>query len=160
MLKDVKKVPAGLGHFFTNPLVDAAIQEALNLAVPALPIVQEIAELIPNRTFKEVADAYAKFGVPLARVTIASNDPQVRGDVAVTVIENLMLDLGAAVLQKCHAPAAADTLLNTAVQLAMTILKSSKPVSQQSQKPSNQQGKADAPKVDPQVPPPDPLKAA
>jgi hypothetical protein len=97
------------------------------LVVASIPIVKQIANLVPNRSFKEVADAYASLGVPLARVTVASNDPQVRGDIAVSVIENLLMNLAVAVLAKLH-PKPTSTL-NSAVSVAVSVLKATaKPV--------------------------------
>lgn len=91
------------------------------LVVASIPIVKQIAQLVPNRSFKEVADAYASLGVPLARVTVASNDPQVRGDIAVSVIENLLQNLAVACLRKLHQ--ATTTQANAAVNLAVETTK-------------------------------------
>ena len=79
----------------------------------ALPIVKDIAALVPNRTVQEISTAYQKYGVPLA--TQISEDPTSTG--------NALLNLGTAVLQKNHAPDAAVSLLNTAVQLALVAAK-------------------------------------
>lgn len=91
------------------------------LIVASIPIVRKVAELVPNRTFKEVADAYASLGVPLARVTVASNDPQVRGDIAVSVIENLLMNLAVACLRKLHP--VGTTQANAAVNMAVAASK-------------------------------------
>lgn len=84
-----------------------------SLVEAAQPIVEAIAQLTPNRTVAEITKAYEVYGLPLAQ--------QVTGDPTST--GNALLNLATAVLQKNHAPTAAVSLLNTAVQLAVTATK-------------------------------------
>lgn len=99
--------------FFESPKAKAVEAQLASLTQAALPIVQAIAALTPNRTVQEIATAYAQYGVPLA-VQITA-DPTSTG--------NALLNLATTVLQKNHAPDAAISLLNTAVQLAVVALK-------------------------------------
>jgi hypothetical protein len=101
--------------FFTSGKAKAALQTAAELATIALPIVQQINTLAPNKTVTEVLYAYNKYGVPVANV--AMND----GDV-----NTALLNLATSVLQK-NLPAAKATasvsILQTAVQLAVLAAK-------------------------------------
>jgi hypothetical protein len=104
-----------IGQFFswfTSPKGQAVEKELAGLVVQAQPIVATIAAMTPNKTVAEVANAYTKYGVPLA--TSVSNDP--------TAIGNALLNLATAVMQKNGASNAV-SLLNTAVQLALTVVK-------------------------------------
>jgi len=111
---ELKKIWAWLD----SPKAQAALQEASQLALEAAPIVAEISQLAPNSTFAEVAAAYQKYGVPFA--STVTTDP--------TQIGNYLLNLATTVLQK-NLPktqaAPAVSLLNTAVQMAVTSLKAS-----------------------------------
>lgn len=101
--------------FFTSGKAVQVETELANLAQLAFPIVQDIAALVPNQTVQEITKAYEKYGIPLAGQI--STDPNSAG--------NALLNLATAVLQKNHAPAASISLLNTAVQMAVTVVKNS-----------------------------------
>ena len=113
-VNDLKKVWVWLN----SPKTQAALQQASALALEAAPIVAEISLLVPNSTFAEVAAAYQKYGVPFA--VQATTDP--------TQIGNYLLNLATSVLQKnlpkSQLPVTV-SLLNTAVQLAVTSLQAS-----------------------------------
>ncbi len=102
-----------ISWLFDSPKAKAIEAELAAMTQAALPIVQTIAALTPNKTVQEIAAVYEHYGVPLA-VQIGS-DP--------TSIENALLNVATAVLQKNHASATAVSLLNTAVQLAVTASK-------------------------------------
>jgi hypothetical protein len=102
-----------IGGFFITPKALAIEAQLSSMVVAAEPIVKAIAALTPNRTVQEITAAYEKYGVPVAG-TIA-NDPTSTG--------NALLNLATTILQKNHAPDAAVSLLNTAVQLALTAVK-------------------------------------
>ena len=110
----LKRLFAKIEAIFNSPAIEAVEKEVETLVPLALPIVQEIAALTPNKTVQEVAVAYEKFAVPLAR--------EIGSDA--TSIGNALLNLATTVLQKNHAPAAAISLLNTVVQIALMGLKS------------------------------------
>jgi hypothetical protein len=114
LVNELKKIWAWLD----SPKTQAALQQAAALALEAAPIVAEISLLVPNSTFAEVAAVYQKYGVPFAATVTA--DP--------TQIGNYLLNLATIVLQK-NLPktqsSVAVSLLNTAVQLAVTALKAS-----------------------------------
>ena len=99
--------------FFTSGKALQVESELAGLVQMALPIVQDIAALTPSKTVQEITAAYTKYGIPLAQQVTA--DPTSTG--------NALLNLATAVLQKNHAPTAAISLLNTAVQMAVTVAK-------------------------------------
>lgn len=99
--------------FFTSGKAQQVAASLETLVPLAAPIVQEIAALTPNKTVQEVEAAYTKYAVPL--IGQIANDP--------TTIGNALLNLATTVMQKNHAPTAAVSLLNTAVQIAVTMLK-------------------------------------
>lgn len=95
-----------LGKVFSSSHMQAVEQQIATLVPIALPIVEGIGAMTPNRTVQEITAAYEKYGVPFA-ANVAS-DPA-------TALRNLAV----AILQKNHAPAAAVSLLNTVVELAV-----------------------------------------
>jgi|SRR5581483_6192215 len=113
---EVGKALTGVVHFFSSGKAQAAVQEAGALVSLALPIVQEIDGLVPNKTVEQITAAYQKYGVPFVD-GMASNP------------SGALLNLGTAVLQK-NLPAdkagAATNILNTAVQLAVTAIRAQK----------------------------------
>ena len=109
----VHNVITKIETFFSSGRAAQVESELATLVKAAVPIVEDINQLIPNKTLQEVTAAYEKYGVPLA--TQIQNDP--------TSIGNAMLNLATTVLQKNHAPIAAISLLNTAVQLAVVTMK-------------------------------------
>ena len=115
-----KALHAFVHLFVPGGPVETALKTAASLAPIALPIVQEIAILVPNKTVDEVLAAYTKYGVPV--VGQINADP--------TSVGNAMLNLATVLLsQKLPAgmAGAATSLLNTAVQLAVLALKNQKP---------------------------------
>jgi len=96
--------------FFRSGRAEAALNQAASLIPKALPIVEEIAALAPNRTDREIVAAFQKFAVPGAQQYLAAAPAQ-RGYV--------LLQLATQVLA-AEAPGVATNILNTAVQLAVT----------------------------------------
>jgi hypothetical protein len=105
----IRKIAA----FFQSGKAEAALTQAAQLVPQALPIVQAIAALTPNKTVQEVEAAYARYAVPMSQQI--GSDP--------SAIGNALLNLATTLLQK-NLPAsqagAAINVLNTAVQLAVT----------------------------------------
>jgi hypothetical protein len=101
--------------FFTSGKAKAALTTASELVSVALPIVQEINVLVPNKTVSEVVKAYQKYGVPVANVSLSGGD-----------VNSALLNLATAVLQK-NLPAekatASVSILQTAIQLAVLAAK-------------------------------------
>ena len=95
--------------FFSSPAAKAAEQEIQNLLPVAITIVQDIDAIAPNKTLDELNAVATKYALPTISA-LASG--QTAGNVA--------LNLGTQILQTNHAPAAATSLLNTVVQLAVT----------------------------------------
>src|SRR5579864_3598544 len=62
--------------FFTSGKAEAALNRAAELVPVALPIVEEIATLAPNRTDTEILAAYQKFAVPIATQLLSSPTEQ------------------------------------------------------------------------------------
>ncbi len=87
----------------------AALTTAANLVSVALPIVQEIAALAPNRTDEEIEAVFQKFGVPISQQVLATPVAQ-RGYV--------LLELATEVLA-AKFPCIATSVLYLAVQIAM-----------------------------------------
>jgi hypothetical protein len=112
-MKFLKDVIQKIVSFFASGKAEAALNLAASLVPKALPIVQELAALVPNRTDQEIAAAFAKFAIPSAAQYLAA--PQAhRGYV--------LLDIATQVLAT-RFPGVATNILNTAVQLAVTGLK-------------------------------------
>lgn len=109
----VHNVITAIETFFSSGKAAQVEKELATLVQAAVPIVTEIDQLVPNKTLDQITAAYTKYALPVA--TQIQNDP--------TSIGNAMLNLATAVLQKNHAPTAAVSLLNTAVQLAVLTLK-------------------------------------
>jgi hypothetical protein len=109
-MKFVKSVIQKIVAFFASGKAEAALNEAAELVPKALPIVQEIAALAPNRTDQEILAVFQKFAVPGAAQYLATPVAQ-RGYV--------LLQLASQVLS-AEVPGVATNILNTAVQLAVT----------------------------------------
>lgn len=109
----VHNVIAKIETFFSSGKAAQVETELATLVQQAVPIVEEINQLVPNKTLQEVTAAYEKYAVPVA--TQIQADP--------TSLGNAMLNLATTVLQKNHAPNAAGAMLNTAVQLAVLTMK-------------------------------------
>jgi hypothetical protein len=117
IVKDIEGIPADIVKLFTNPKAEAALKEAATLAVQAGPIVQAIAAIVPGSpTVQAVAAAYAKYGVPYAQEALSSP----------TQLGNDLLNLATAEVGKL-APGVSVSSLNTAVQLAVTMIKAAAP---------------------------------
>ena len=109
----LKNVIQKIVSFFASGKAEAALNLAAGLVPKALPIVQEIAALVPNRTDQEIAAAFEKFSIPAAAQYLAAPQGH-RGYV--------LLDLATQVLAT-EVPGVATNILNTAIQFAVTSLK-------------------------------------
>jgi hypothetical protein len=101
----------------SSPKVRNAVEQAAGLVNIALPIVDQLSGIDPKTAkFKEIADAYRKYGVPL--VQSYTQDP--------ILIGNTLLNLATQILRsKLPAEKAglSTNVLNTAIQLAVTAIK-------------------------------------
>jgi hypothetical protein len=104
--KSVQKIV----EFFTSAKAEAALNQAAALVPKAMPIVQDLAALAPNKTDQEILAAYQKYAVPFASQLLTTPVPQ-RG--------YLLLQLASQVLAK-NVPSVAGNIIDTAVQLAVT----------------------------------------
>ena len=109
-MKILKSIIQKIVSFFASGKAEAALTRAAELVPIALPIVKEIALLVPNRTDQEIAAAFEKFAVPFASQILATPLAQ-RG--------YILLELATQVLA-AQCPGTATNILNTAVQLAVT----------------------------------------
>jgi len=112
-MKFIQTIIQKIVAFFTSGKAEAALTQAAGLVPKALPIVQEIAALTPNRTDDEIVAAFQKFAVPGAAQYLATPLAQ-RGYV--------LLQLATQVLA-ANFPGIATNVLNAAVQLAVTGMK-------------------------------------
>jgi hypothetical protein len=97
---------------FVSDKAKAAGHAIESLLPYAIEIVKDINLLAPNNTLAELNAVATKYVLP----TIAAiHDGQTAGNIA--------LNLGTQILQKNHAPDAAVSILNTAIQLAVVGLK-------------------------------------
>jgi acyl-CoA reductase-like NAD-dependent aldehyde dehydrogenase len=106
----LKSVIQKIVVFFSSGKAAAALNQAASLVPKALPIVEAIAALTPNRTIQEIEAAFEKYAVPFSqewRATPAAS----RG--------YLLLQLATSVLSR-EVPGTATNILNSAVQLAVT----------------------------------------
>jgi hypothetical protein len=106
----LKSIIQKIVKFFASGKAEAALTRAAELVPKALPIVREIALLVPTRTDQEIEAAYEKFAVPFSSQILAT-PPGRRGYV--------LLELATQVLA-AEFPGTATHILNTAVQLAFT----------------------------------------
>ena len=106
----VKSIVQKIVAFFKSGKAEAVLMEAANLGPKALPIVEQIAAMVPNRTDQEILAAYQKYAVPGAAAFLATPLAQ-RGYV--------LLHLATEVLAN-EFPSTATNVLNTAVQIAVT----------------------------------------
>jgi hypothetical protein len=112
-MKFLKNVIQKIVSFFASGKAEAALNLAAGLVPKALPIVQEIAALVPNRTDREIAAAFEKFAIPGAAQYLAAPQGH-RGYV--------LLDLATQVLA-AQFPGVATNILNAAIQFAVTAMK-------------------------------------
>ena len=110
---DIKNVVQKIVSFFTSGKAEAALTHACELAPKALPIVEDLAALVPDKTMEQIEAAFQKYGVPFSQQLLAT-PPSQRC--------YLMLELATQVLAKKF-PGVAMNVLNTAVQLAVTGVK-------------------------------------
>lgn len=112
-MKILKSIIQKIVSFFTSGRAAAALNQAAELVPTALPIVKDIAALVPNRTNQEIEAAFEKYAVPVSAQILATPLAQ-RGYV--------LLQLATQVLA-ARFPGVATNILNTAVQLAVTGMK-------------------------------------
>lgn len=106
----LKSIIQKIVSFFKSGKAEAALTQAAELVPKALPIVEEIATLVPNRTDQEIEAAFVKYAVPFSS-QILSTPLAGRG--------YILLELASQVLA-AKVPGIATNILNTAVQLAVT----------------------------------------
>ena len=104
----LKSLFSKMAGFFHSPAVQAVETEIEKLLPAAIEVVGEINTLAPNRTLTEINAIATKYALPTV-TALASG--QTTG--------NVLLNLGTQILAKNHAPAAATSLLNTVIQLAV-----------------------------------------
>ena len=97
-------------NFFASPKLVVVEKQIESLLPAAVKIVQEINTLAPTKTLAQFNIIATKYALP-AITAIAANP---------VGVGNVALNLATDILQKNHAPAAAVSLLNTVVQLAVT----------------------------------------
>jgi hypothetical protein len=107
---NIKNIIQKIALFFRSGKVEAALNQAAALVPKALPIVQDIAAMVPNKTDREILSAFQKYAVPGAAQFLATPMAQ-RGYV--------LLHLATEVLAS-EFPSVATNILNTAVQFAVT----------------------------------------
>ena len=109
----LKSIVQKIVMFFKSGKVEAVLTEAADLVPKALPIVEQIATLAPNKTDQEILAAFQKYAVPDA-ATFLSVPLAQRGYV--------LLHLATEALA-AEFPGTATNILNAAVQLAVTGMK-------------------------------------
>ncbi len=102
-------LPRILG-FFASDKAQAALNLAASLVPTALPIVTAIAAATPNRTDDELVAAFTRFAVPFDTAYLATPADQ-RGYVLMHLATQMMA---------AKVPSVATTVLNAAVQFAVT----------------------------------------
>ena len=119
ILTDLHNTLSKVVNFFTSTKAKQALSTAAELVTVALPIVQQINVLVPNKTVAQVIAAYSKYGVPVAAVALNTTSTP-------TDLNNALLNLATSVLAK-NLPAgkavATTSILQTAVQLAVLAAK-------------------------------------
>lgn len=106
----LKQVIRKIVGFFVSGGAEAALTQAAELVPKALPIVQEIAALAPNRTDQEILALFQKFAVPGAAQYLAT-PAEKRGYVLLQIASEVLA---------AEVPGIATHILDTAVQLAVT----------------------------------------
>lgn len=109
----LKSIAGRIQKFFLSGKAASAIDVAVALVPRALPIIQVVAALTPTRSDDEIVAAFAKYGVPLADSwkTLPRSE---RG--------YALLHLATEVLSS-QSPAVGRSIINAAVQLAVTAQK-------------------------------------
>ncbi len=116
-MKYIKAVLSKIASWFQSPQVKVVLNQVETLISMALPLVETVSALTPNRTDDEIVAAYKKFGIPLLAGLQTSNPASVG---------NALLNLSTALLEKklnAEGMTAATNILNSAAQLAYTIFK-------------------------------------
>ena len=98
---------------FTSGKAEKAFNTVAGIVPVALPIVEAIAGLTPNKSDDEILAAFRRFGVP-AIAEIQNTPASQRG--------YLLLDLATKILAGKY-PGVATNILNSAVQIAVTAMK-------------------------------------
>lgn len=104
----LKNLFSKIDGYFHTPAAEAVENEIQTLLPAGIQIVQEINALAPNKTLAQINTIATKYALPTVS---AIADGQTTG--------NVLLNLGSQILAKNHAPAAATSLLNTVIQLAV-----------------------------------------
>jgi hypothetical protein len=110
LLKTIVRKVVG---FFQSGAAEAALTRACELVPKALPIVEDLAAIVPDKTMQQIEAAFQKYGVPFSQ-QLLDTAPSQRG--------YLLLDLASRVLAQ-EVPGTATRVLNTAVQLAVAGVK-------------------------------------
>jgi hypothetical protein len=106
----LKSLIQKIAKFFTSGRAEAVLTTAAELVPKAIPVVEAVAALAPNKTDQEIAAAFAKYGQTFSTTWLTGPAGQ-RGA--------LLLQLATQVLAG-ELPGVATNILNTAVQLAVT----------------------------------------
>lgn len=101
-----------VSHWFTGPKGQDVIHTISELLPVAETIVADINKLAPNKTLAQFQKVAEKYAIPAVQSIDAGQTPG-----------NVALNLATEILRKNHAPAAAEHLLNTVIQLAVTASK-------------------------------------
>ena len=109
-MKILKVMVQKIVTFFRSGGAESALTRACELVPKALPIVEDLAAIVPDQSMQQIEAAFQKYGVPFSQQLLAAAPAQ-RG--------YLLLDLATQVLAK-EFPSTATNILNTAVQLAVT----------------------------------------
>lgn len=110
----LKSILSKIVKFFTGGSAEKVFNAVADLVPLALPIVQTIARLTPNRTDDEILSAFQNYGVAASIEQIRSTPADQRG--------YLLLQLATGVLSR-RFPGVATNILNSAIQLAVTGVK-------------------------------------
>lgn len=101
--------------WFTSPKVTAAFNTVAQVLENGgvQTIVNDIAALTPNKTVQEVITAYTKYGIPVSTAITSG----------VISPGNALLNLATTLVQKNIKNTATDSIVQTAIQLAVTAAK-------------------------------------
>jgi hypothetical protein len=107
-----------LWEIIASPKASNAVEQSASLVNIALPIVDELSTIDPRTAgLKDVADAYRKYGVPMIQSYTQDS------------IGNALLNLATQILRSklpANKARLSTNILNTAVQLTVTVLKANK----------------------------------
>jgi len=108
-MKFISDLVRKIAAFFQSGKAEAALTKAAELVPKALPIVEQLNAIAPNRTDQQIEAAFQKYAVPFSSQILATPMAQ-RGYV--------LLQLATQILS-IEFPGVATYILNTAVQLAV-----------------------------------------